>query len=190
VADAVEDIDCAVFSITDDSADELRDLGLERAGEFVEHMRAAHLDVVLRFLFRGQAVRLDHVGPEDPDGRRHRADLVVAVAARNFVGDVAAGQARHRGREVDDRLADTAADHHHEAGAGGRHRGEPQQRNQKAEARGRIGRGEDVLGVVVEGVTYPDDRPKTALRLRVKGVNVVLVFAADGAFLHHLQLLA
>ena len=56
---------------------------------------------------------------------------------------------------------------------------EPCERDQEAEARRRSGRAKDLLGVVVEGVAHADDRAKTFLRFREEGVGVVLVFAAD-----------
>ena len=62
----------------------------------------------------------------------------------------------------------------------------PCEREQEAEAGSGIGGAEDPFGVVVEGFAHLDNRTKTALRFREIGVDVVLVFAADGAIPHEL----
>ncbi len=172
------------------SADEFADLGLERAGEIVEHAGAPHLDFVFGFLFRVEALGLYHVVLEHLDGGGHRADLVAARSAFDVAGEIAAGEARHPGREVDDRLADAAAHHHHQAGAGDRDRNKSRERDQEAEARRRIGGAKDLFGVVVEGFAHLDDGAESALRLHKIGVEIVLVFAAERAVLHQFQLFA
>ena len=111
------------------------------------------------------------------DGRSHRADLVAAPGAGDFTGYVAAGQPRHGGGEVDDRLADAAANHHDQCRAGGGHRDEDRERDQEAEARGGIVGAEDLLGVVVEGVTHIDDGAKGDLGFGIEEVDIMFVFA-------------
>src|SRR6185369_13038946 len=126
-------------------ADQFGDLGFEHAGEFVEHLRAAHLAVALGGLFGGETLGLDHAVLEDANGRSHRADLVAASGTGDFAGYVAAGKPRHRGGKVDDRTADTAAHHHDQTDACGGYRNEDRERNQEAEARGGIIGAEDLL---------------------------------------------
>ena len=104
-------------------------------GEFVEYLCPSHLDIVFRFLLRGQPIGLDHVVPENGDGRRHRADFVVTGSTRDFTGNVAAGEARHGRGQFDDRLADAAANHKDHADAGTRHSDQARERDQEAEMR-------------------------------------------------------
>ena len=79
------------------------------------------------------AVGLDPVVLEYSHRRGHCADLVVAIGAGISAGDIAGRKSRHRRGELDDRLADAAADHHHQTGAPGHDSQQPAQRNQKTE---------------------------------------------------------
>ena len=61
--------------------------------------------------------------------------------------------------------------------AGGGHRDENRERDQEAEARGGIVGAEDLLGVVVEGVTNIDDGAKGDLGFGIEEVDIMFVFA-------------
>src|SRR6185295_631333 len=123
-------------------------------------------------------------------GCRHRTDLVAAFGAGDFIGYVAAGKPRHGGGEVDDRLADAAANHRDQHGAGCRYRNENRECDQEAEARGGIGKPENVFGVVVEGIAYLDDGPEAELGFHEVLIDVVGEFAGGRAFLGELQFIA
>ena len=105
-----------------------------------------------------------------------------AAGTGDFAGYVAASQPLHRAGKVDDRLADAAANHRDQHAAGGGDCNENGERDQEAQACGRIGKPENVLGVVVEGVTYIDDGAEAELGFREVLIDVGRKFAGGCAF--------